>query len=62
MAAVTVPSDFGVQENKICHCYHFLPFYSNWVMGVDAVILVFLNVEFQASYFPLFFHPHQEAL
>ena len=25
MAAVTVHSDFGVQENKICLCFHFLP-------------------------------------
>ena len=24
MAAVTVCSDFGAQENKICHCSHFL--------------------------------------
>ena len=23
MAAVTVCSDFGAQENKICHCFHF---------------------------------------
>ena len=27
MAAVTVSSDLGVQEKKICHCFHFLPFY-----------------------------------
>ena len=25
MAAVTVHSDFGAQENKICHCFHFFP-------------------------------------
>ena len=32
MAAVTVCSDFGAQENKICHCFPFLPichFYFN---------------------------------
>ena len=23
MAAVTICSDFGAQENKICHCFHF---------------------------------------
>ena len=23
MAAVTIRSDFGAQENKICHCYDF---------------------------------------
>ena len=27
MAAVTVCGDFGVQENKICHCFHFFCFY-----------------------------------
>ena len=25
MAAITVCSDFGAQENKICHCFHFFP-------------------------------------
>ena len=24
MAAVTVCSDFGAQENEICHCFHML--------------------------------------
>ena len=27
MATVTISSDLGVQEKKICHCFHFLPFY-----------------------------------
>ena len=27
MAAVIVHSDLGVQENKICHCFHFFPLY-----------------------------------
>ena len=31
------------------------------MMGPDAMILVFLNIEFQANLFTLF-HPHQEAL
>ena len=26
MAAVTIHSDFGAQENKICHCVYFFPF------------------------------------
>ena len=26
MAAVTVHSDFGAQENKISHCFYFFPF------------------------------------
>ena len=23
MVAVTIHSDIGAQENKICHCFHF---------------------------------------
>ena len=46
MAAVTVHSDFGVQENKICHCFHFAPSICREVMELEAVILVFFNVEF----------------
>ena len=41
ITAVTVRSDFGVQENKICHCFHFPPSICHEVMGPDAMILVF---------------------
>ena len=41
MTAVTICHDFGAQENKICHCFHFFPFIYHDVMGPDAVILVF---------------------
>ena len=27
VAAVTICSDFGAQENKICHYFHFSPIY-----------------------------------
>ena len=27
MAAVTVCSDFGAQENKVCHCFYCFPIY-----------------------------------
>ena len=27
MAAVTIFSDFGAQENKVCHCFHCFPIY-----------------------------------
>ena len=27
MTAVTMCCDFGAQENKICYCFHFFPFY-----------------------------------
>ena len=43
---VTVHSDFGAQENKICHCFHFLTFYLPWSDGTRSHDLHFLNVEF----------------
>ena len=48
--------------NKICHYFHFSPSICHEVMGPDSMILVFLNVKFQARIFTLFFHPHPEAL
>ena len=63
MAAVTIHSDFGAQENKVCHCFHSAPpsiFHE--VMGLDAMIFVFLNVEFYANFFTLHSHFPQEAL
>ena len=39
MAAVTICSDFGAQENKICHCFHWFPLFPHLfaeVMGLDA--------------------------
>ena len=46
VAVVTVCSDFGAQENEICHCFHFSPSICYGIMGPDAMILVFFNVEF----------------
>ena len=46
MAAVTVHSDFGTQENKICHCFHFVPICLPWSDGTRCHNLRFLNVEF----------------
>ena len=46
MAAVTVCSDFGAQENKICAVSTFPPAICHEVMELDAMILVFLNAEF----------------
>ena len=40
MAVVTIYSDFGAQENKICY-FFFSPSICHEVMGPDAVILVF---------------------
>ena len=41
MTAVTVHSDFGAQEKKVCHRFHFSQFICHEMMGLDAMILVF---------------------
>ena len=41
MAAVTIHSDFGAQENKICHVYIVSLSIHHEVIGLDAMILVF---------------------
>ena len=46
MAAVTICNDFGVQENKVCHCFHCYPLYLHEVLGPDSMIFIFRNVEF----------------
>ena len=33
IVAITVRSDFGAQESKIRHCFHFIPFYFPWNDG-----------------------------
>ena len=41
MAAVTICSDFGAQENKVVSLSTVSPFICHEVMGLDAMILVF---------------------
>ena len=43
MATVTICSDFGAQENKICHCFHFFFFYLPQNDGTRCHDLSFLN-------------------
>ena len=50
MAGVTLRSDFGAQENKICHCFCFFPSVCIEVMGLDAMILVFWMVSFKPDF------------
>ena len=61
MATVTILSDFGAQENKVCHCFHCFSIYLPWSDGTGSHDVCFLNVEFYASYFSLLFHFIQEA-
>ena len=44
MATVTICSDFGVQENKVCHCFHCFPIYLPWSNGTWCHDLIFENV------------------
>ena len=46
MAAVTIFSDFGAPQNKICHCFQFFPIYLPWIDGAGCHDLHFMNVEF----------------
>ena len=51
MAAVSIYSDFGAQEKKICHCFAS-PSTCHEVMGPDAMILVFWMLNLKPA-FPL---------
>ena len=42
-AAVTVRGDFGAQENKVCHCFHFFLFYLPWSAGTRCHDLSFFE-------------------
>ena len=50
VTAVTIHSDFGAQENKICHCFHFYPSICHEVMGPDALIFVFWILSFKPTF------------
>ena len=50
MAAVTILSDFGAQENKICHCFCFFLSICHEVMGPDAMILISLILSFKSAF------------
>ena len=41
MAAVTICSDFGAQENKICHCFIAFPSICHEMMGLVAMFFAF---------------------
>ena len=41
VATVTIRSDFGAQENKICYCFTFSPSICHELMVLDAMILGF---------------------
>ena len=51
MAAITICSDFGAQENKVCHCFHRFPISTcHDTMGPDAMIFVFWRLSFKPAF------------
>ena len=46
MTAVTIHSDSGAKENKVCHCFHCFPIFLPWDVGARWQDLSFLNAEF----------------
>ena len=50
MAAVTVHTDCGDQENKVCHCFHFFPIYLPWSDGTKCHDLHFWMLNFKPAF------------
>ena len=42
-AAVTICSDFGAQENKVCQCFHCFPICLSWSDGTGCRDLLFFE-------------------
>ena len=50
VVAVIVCSDLGAQESKICHCFHFSPFYLPWSDGIRCHNLRFWMFSFKSGF------------
>ena len=50
MAAVTICSDFGSKENKVCHYFHCFPIYLPWSDGQDIMILFLWILSFKPAF------------
>ena len=50
IAASTFHSDFGSQENKICHCFHFFTICLPWSNGLDVMIFIFWLLSFKPAF------------
>ena len=50
MAAVTICSDFGAQENKVCHCFHCFSIYLPWNDGTGCHDLSFWMLSFKLAF------------
>ena len=50
MAAITICSDFGAQENKVCHCFHCFHIYLLWRDGARCHHLKFFECCFKSAF------------
>ena len=50
MPAVTICSDFGSPQNKVCHSFHCFPIFCHEMMGPDDMILVFWMLSFKPTF------------
>ena len=50
MAAITICSDFGDQENKVCHCFHCFPICLPWNDGIRCYDFCFWMVNFKPAF------------
>ena len=50
MAVVTICSDFGARENKVCYYFHFFPIYLTWSDGIGTIILFLWMLSFKPVY------------
>ena len=62
MATVTICSDFGTPQNKVCHSFHCFPIYLPWSDGTGCWDLNFWMLSFKPAFFTLLFYAYQEAL
>ena len=50
MTVVTICSDFGAQENNVCHCFHCFPIYLPWGDGTGCRDLHFGMLNFKPTF------------
>ena len=50
MVAVIIPSDFGAQQDKICHCFHFSLIYLPWSHETGCHNLNFWMLSFKPAF------------
>ena len=50
MTTVTTCSDYGVPQNKVCHCFHYFPIYLPWSDGTRCHGLIVWMLNFKPTF------------